>query len=1270
MKISYIITLICLMISVCGYCQIEKVETFIPGTKITYYTNACGTTIPEADNKLTFCDEANNLGVVEASFGLNADAVEKTIPNYYNNDEVYLTDEGFSIHKEDGSWFNIPKFAIPTSNLSFTISSEDAIITPDGKLLFGDSNGATSNLIYFDFNTLEFDFFNISNDYDARKFVHDSSSNITYVIAKSFSDMRLFSVDGDNFTDEGAISNLPTSDFSWNYVSLSDGFIYAGGNDTLYKIEISNANNVSIYNQNSLPYAGITGIDTDESDNVWISFNDFFVNDGAIAKLDTDTDIFETYTLSHSSGTNYRFKGIAVSPDGKIWTSSETFTEEIIVSFSPDDGDVWEIFPTQDFTNLGIPIDNIPNSIHSFNQTTYFTFGQPSDYKILKNNDGIWSGVTDRTPGNISINDVESFGVPHELVPAKDGGIWSYNKDKATLFKLEGNDIKTTNTFTIQSNLTGDERFIIDVDGKPTSVFGATSRIIKLNEPIVEEGSPLGYSPRSITSFEDKLWIRDQFSTLHVILEDNEIVNYNLTNYENSQITADSSGNIIYSKIDADNNEFVMYQYDVVNDVENTFNYTYDPNAQFPINSDIIQISLSNNKMVFLYEETMFLFNNGTISEIPFDSLGFDSSATVRSAVADELGNLIMMIDNNLVRILDPFGSINVESYQISGSSNNLFPETSFYPFEIALDTEGTIWFQGFDSWTKVYLANANPSSPFFENSRIKGTVYYDKNNNDAFDAGEEAVNQRMAINKDGEQSVRYSFTDENGNFQFLYQGTGDYTVSTLASDPYKISDSPFLNLNVSDLDTDTDLGLIQLEINTIESLLVKSSEKLGAYGFDRAGFTNTFTTAIGNISNTKTFTNLDLQFLYQVEDEFSGAVLPQINEVIISEVLSNNDTPVIFNTRIEPTGHRWSISGNISDYTVNTLTITPTITENDDKVTVDFNISQLDPNSMIVVEVKTDLFPPEENGTAIEYGLSSISGDNIGEFDDPATVTLIPRQQDDSILGFPENLPPEIDPLNPVPPANPDKPIFAPDRNRTRILSSYDPNDKLVSPGLPDVLNEVDINTPFLTYTIRFENEGNFSAKDIYILDELDDNIDFNSIQLIEASHDVVVDQLEIEGKTNLRFFFENIFLDYTANDPIASQGYVKFAVSPIDNIQENTIIENTAAIYFDQNPPIITNTTQNKFVIINLSNQDFLNGEINVKAYPNPVLDYLKLNLPNQGDYNVEIFDLMGKQVYSNQFKNTSNISLSFNAYDRGIYILKLTYNNKSIPIKIIKN
>lgn len=62
--------------------------------------------------------------------------------------------------------------------------------------------------------------------------------------------------------------------------------------------------------------------------------------------------------------------------------------------------------------------------------------------------------------------------------------------------------------------------------------------------------------------------------------------------------------------------------------------------------------------------------------------------------------------------------------------------------------------------------------------------------------------------------------------------------------------------------------------------------------------------------------------------------------------------------------------------------------------------------------------------------------------------------------------------------------------------------------------------------------------------------------------------------------FEFNNINLPDSTSNLEGSQGYVSYSIKAKTGLPENTIIKNTSAIYFDYNPPIITNTVENILV------------------------------------------------------------------------------------------
>ncbi len=228
-------------------------------------------------------------------------------------------------------------------------------------------------------------------------------------------------------------------------------------------------------------------------------------------------------------------------------------------------------------------------------------------------------------------------------------------------------------------------------------------------------------------------------------------------------------------------------------------------------------------------------------------------------------------------------------------------------------------------------------------------------------------------------------------------------------------------------------------------------------------------------------------------------------------------------------------------------------------------------------------------------------------------------------------------------------------------ITGSYDPNDKMESHGNKILFSQFTQND-YLTYTIRFENTGNGNAQDIKVTDILDSRLDENLLKMITSSHAYALERTT----NNLTWKFDGINLPPSSTNPETGKGYILFQVKPKSNYAVGDIIQNTAKIYFDSNPAIITNTTQTEFVAT-LSAEEFENN--NLSFYPNPVKDKLNLNLNDSGSIkSFTVSDITGKQILT---KNTSsaNIEIDFSRFSKGIYFVKVTSVKSQKTIKIIK-
>jgi len=141
-------------------------------------------------------------------------------------------------------------------------------------------------------------------------------------------------------------------------------------------------------------------------------------------------------------------------------------------------------------------------------------------------------------------------------------------------------------------------------------------------------------------------------------------------------------------------------------------------------------------------------------------------------------------------------------------------------------------------------------------------------------------------------------------------------------------------------------------------------------------------------------------------------------------------------------------------------------------------------------------------------------------------------------------------------------------------LVCAYDPNDKTVTPAGVEAPGYIAMESDWLEYTIRFQNTGNDTALVVVIRDQLDSALDWHSIQPLAQSHLVEI-QGDQEGM--LTFTFQDIYLPDSTVNELASHGFIRYKVRLRENLPAGTSIENTAFIYFDQNPAVVTNSTRN---------------------------------------------------------------------------------------------
>ncbi|HEX9981278.1 MAG TPA: T9SS type A sorting domain-containing protein [Flavobacterium sp.] len=228
-------------------------------------------------------------------------------------------------------------------------------------------------------------------------------------------------------------------------------------------------------------------------------------------------------------------------------------------------------------------------------------------------------------------------------------------------------------------------------------------------------------------------------------------------------------------------------------------------------------------------------------------------------------------------------------------------------------------------------------------------------------------------------------------------------------------------------------------------------------------------------------------------------------------------------------------------------------------------------------------------------------------------------------------------------------------------VVGSYDPNDKSESRG-----RNIDIDdfttADYLYYTIRFENTGTADAIDVKITDMLNEQLDETSVRMISSSHNYVMDRQD----NTLTWTFNNVQLPAASEDPDGAKGYVMFKAKPKTGYAIGDVIPNTASIYFDFNPAIVTNTWETEFVEeLSVPGSEYAG----FRLFPNPAKDNIHIQSGAAETISkVYVRDMLGKTVLaldgagSEMLIDTSTIS-------KGIYLVEIYSSGNRYIKKLVK-
>ncbi len=226
-----------------------------------------------------------------------------------------------------------------------------------------------------------------------------------------------------------------------------------------------------------------------------------------------------------------------------------------------------------------------------------------------------------------------------------------------------------------------------------------------------------------------------------------------------------------------------------------------------------------------------------------------------------------------------------------------------------------------------------------------------------------------------------------------------------------------------------------------------------------------------------------------------------------------------------------------------------------------------------------------------------------------------------------------------------------------TQNTGAFDPNDKQ---GFPVGYGSERYIRPGieLEYLIRFQNTGTDTAFTVRIVDTLSLWLDPTTIRPGVSSHPY---QFNFTGQGIAEFLFENILLPDSNVNQVASNGFVKFSVYPRADAPLETLIENSAAIYFDFNEPVITNTTRHRLgenFLMTVGAWQPQRPEYEVLVSPNPFSASARLEvkgLTSTQPIHLQIIDLQGTIVHD-EITAGPVLDLKKGSLKSGMYLFRI--------------
>ncbi len=239
-----------------------------------------------------------------------------------------------------------------------------------------------------------------------------------------------------------------------------------------------------------------------------------------------------------------------------------------------------------------------------------------------------------------------------------------------------------------------------------------------------------------------------------------------------------------------------------------------------------------------------------------------------------------------------------------------------------------------------------------------------------------------------------------------------------------------------------------------------------------------------------------------------------------------------------------------------------------------------------------------------------------------------------------------------------------------TITIGSFDPNFKAVSPQGTGPTGLISYTDSTLEYMVHFQNTGTYYAQNVVVLDTLDTNLDWTSLSPEYTSAKCVVTL----NNGIAKFSFNNILLPAQAADDERSNGMLSYTVKLKKNLPLGTRIKNRAAIFFDYNKPVMTNTTINTINKTSGINEITAQAYNSFNIYPNPTTGNFNIVINSQdGDAHAQlvITDIAGRRIFVQPFalqKGKQALPVKMGKLPSGVYIATMNAGGQVLTQKLV--